>query len=337
MFNEPFTAELTVERYLSGKRIDTFLVRHFRNYTTDRMLRLLRAGQVRINGQRAEANARVYRNQRVRVRLIEPPDKLLAPEPGPLDILFEDPWMMIVNKPAGQIVHPVGGYQGMTLANRLQAHLDGQTSHRGILRPGIVHRLDRFTSGVIAIAKEHLAHRRLSIQFQNRTPEKTYLALVEGVVPEDRGTIDLPIGRQPDCRLTLMSAAPDAIDAKPARTEFRVVERFAEHTLVAARPKTGRLHQIRIHLAQIGFPVVDDEFYARFGTIKASVDASESDRAATSLETPLCGRHALHALRILLTHPVTEQPLRVTAPLPADMLGVIKGLRYRVAAAPEVG
>lgn len=262
---------------------------------------------------------------------------MLAPVRGPLDILFEDAWLLIVNKPAGLIVHPVGGHQEATLANQLQAHLDGQTSHRGILRPGIVHRLDCSTSGVIVIAKEHLGHRRLSIQFQNRTPEKTYLALVEGVVPMDEGTIDLPIGRQPDCRLTLMSSSPDAIDAKPARTQFRVVERFAEHTLVAARPKTGRLHQVRIHLAQIGFPVVDDEFYTRFGTIKASVDVPESDRAARSLETPLCGRHALHAFRILLTHPLTEQPLQATAPLPADMTEVIEALRHRVVAAPEVG
>ncbi len=169
----PFTAELIVERYLSGVRVDSFLIRHFRNYTPFRMQRIVRAGQVKIDDTTAETNERVYCGERVTVRLIEPPDKLHAPQPLPLRVVFEDAWIIVVDKPPGQITHPAGDLQTGTLCNALQAHFDRQTAWPGLLRPGIVHRLDRMTSGLIVVTKEHLSHRQLSIQFQRERVSTT--------------------------------------------------------------------------------------------------------------------------------------------------------------------
>ncbi|HTI49563.1 MAG TPA: RluA family pseudouridine synthase, partial [Planctomycetaceae bacterium] len=255
----PFSAELTVEPYLHGVRIDSFLIKHFRNYTPYRMQRLVRAGQVKIEGVLAESDSRVYPGQSVSVRLIEPPDHLLPPEPRALDILYEDSWLIVVNKPADLVVHPCGNYVTGSLANALQAHFDEQTQLRGLVRPGIVHRLDRLTSGVMVCTKDHLAHRQLSIHWEQGRVHKTYLALVYGVVPHDEGEVDRPIGQFPGGGTIRMSTAVDAVDPRESRTLYKVIERFERFTLVEAQPLTGRLHQIRVHLASAGFPVVSDE------------------------------------------------------------------------------
>ncbi|NOX55057.1 MAG: RluA family pseudouridine synthase, partial [Planctomycetes bacterium] len=181
---EPFSCELIVENYLSGKRIDTFLARHFRNYTPYRMQRLVRAGQVRVEGLPAESDQRVFKGQRVWVRLIEPPDKLVQSEPLPIDVLYDDPWLMVVNKRPDQVAHPGGRVHSGTLLSALQHYLDQQTPWRGLLRPGIVHRLDRFTSGLLIATKEHLSHRRLTMHFERRKVSKSYLAITRGVIDE---------------------------------------------------------------------------------------------------------------------------------------------------------
>lgn len=293
----PFVAQLVVEPYLSGKRIDTFLSRHFRNYNTWRLMRLVRAGAVTVDGLRAECDQRVWRGQLVRVTLWEPPDKLLAPEREPLEILYEDPWLLVVNKPVDQVAHPAGEIHGGTLANAVQAHLDRQTRHKGLLRPGIVHRLDRFTSGVVVVTKDHLSHRRIQQQFEHRRVHKTYLALVRGVVCPETLTIDVPIGAARHPRWKLMSASPRALAARPAITHIRVLRRLRGATLIEAAPWTGRLHQIRVHLAFIGHPVLCDEFYAEWGTLKGvsprqrerfhSVAASGSPRTGPLANPPL--------------------------------------------------
>ena len=354
----PFQAELIVEGFLAGKRIDTFLVRHFRNYSVFRVQRIVRAGEVRINDVVANNDTRVYKGQRVSVRLIEPPDKLLPPVSGPLEVLYEDSWIMVVVKPAGQIVHPAGDYASNSLANVVQHHLDQQTHWRGLLRPGIVHRLDRLTSGVIIVSKEHCSHALLTEAFMLRKVHKTYVALVEGVMDADQGVLDQPIGGIDDRDSCLMRTGADAFDARSARTEFKVIERFAEHTLVEAKPVTGRHHQIRVHLADIGHPVVDDEFYGAFGWIKQSPDGTlvpkpgseekggrrraeggeerrEDDEIETSLSSHelllpvemLVGRHALHAHRIEFRHPITWEPLCLEAPLPPDIAKAVEQLR----------
>jgi 23S rRNA pseudouridine1911/1915/1917 synthase len=330
----PFSAELVVERYLSGVRIDSFLARHFRNYTPWRLQRIVTAGQVKIDGNTVEITERVYYGDSVSVRLVEPPDKVHRPQALPLDIVYEDAWLIVVDKPPGQIVHPAGDLQTGTLCNALQHHFDQQTSCPGLLRPGVVHRLDRMTSGLIVVAKEHLAHRQLSIQFQQERICKSYLALVEGVLTSDRGTIDVPIGTSPEAGSVLMSCSPDAGDRRPSRTDYEVITRGTEHTLVRARPRTGRNHQIRLHFAEIGHPVVGDEFYGSFGAIKLSkaeykalcarrangkAHGSNGDSSDESEGDDLTGRHALHAHRLEFEHPILGGRIAFESPLPADL------------------
>jgi 23S rRNA pseudouridine1911/1915/1917 synthase len=326
----PFTAELTVENYLHGVRIDSFLVRHFRNYTSYRMQRLVRAGQVRIEGVLAETDDRVYKGQSVTVRLVEPPDHLLSPELRELEIIHEDNWLIVVNKPPDIVVHPCGNYVSGSLANALQAHFDRQTRLKGLVRPGIVHRLDRLTSGVMVCTKDHLAHRKLGIHFEQGRVLKNYLALVHGVVPENRGEISLPIGEWPGGGTIRMSTAPDAVDPRASRTFYEVVERFPDFTLVRAEPHTGRLHQIRVHLAGIGFPVVADEFYSHSGVLTTEDlnGLQKSSRTAGKSENcVLLSRQALHARSLRFIHPITRDLVSYEAPLSPDMANVLELLR----------
>lgn len=331
----PPVVEFVVEPYLHGVRIERFLARHLRNHSKFRLHRMVVAGCVGVESGVAEVEHRVRTGERVRVRMVDPPDKLLPSTDRPLEIVFEDPWLLVVNKPAGLIVHQVGDFQDDTLETAIQHHLDGIAVARGLVRPGLVHRLDRWTSGVLVVAKEHLAHRRLSIDFQERRPSKAYVALVEGIVEPDRGLIDVPLGIQPDYDSVLMSTAENARGRRPSRTRFAVSERYDRHTLVVAWPLTGRLHQIRVHLAHIGHPVVNDEFYAAHGRIKPSRFDDHADAPPTEAagypDDPLTGlphgRHALHAYQLAITHPITETPMTFRAPIPADLRTAIESVR----------
>lgn len=331
----PPTVEFVVEPYLHGVRIERFLARHLRNHSKFRLHRMVVAGCVSVESGTATVEHRVRMGETVGVRLVDPPDKLLPATDRPLDIVFEDPWLIVVNKPAGLIVHQVGDFQDDTLETAIQHHLDRTAIARGLVRPGLVHRLDRWTSGVLVVAKEHLAHRRLSIDFQERRPTKAYVALVEGVVEPDRGLIDVPLGIQPDYDSVLMSTAENARGRKSSRTRFAVAKRFREHTLVVAWPLTGRLHQIRVHLAHVGHPVVNDEFYAAHGAIKPSRFDTPSAAPPTEFagypDDPLTGlphgRHALHAYQIAVTHPITDTPMTFRAALPDDLRLAIDAVR----------
>lgn len=313
--NGPFTAELLVEADLHGIRIDSFLVKHFRNYSSWRMQRLAAAGQISIDHVAVEPTRRVFTGERVRVRLLEPPDKLVMPESVPFRVIHEDAWLLVVDKPAGVIAHPTGESQSGTLANGLQQFLDARTPCPGLLRPGIVHRLDRQTSGLMVVALHHRSHAELSTAFESGRVAKTYIALVEGVLKQDEGTINLPIGRARTGRGVLMSARGDAVKPKPAITRFRVLERYSSHTLVAARPQTGRNHQIRVHFAQLGHPLHGDAFYAAGGTFRPAI-TDDSDT-----------RHALHAAMLEFAHPVTGVWLKFRCRLPSDL----RSLRQQVA------
>ncbi len=333
----PFAAELTVESYLHGVRIDSFLVRHFRNYTPYRMQRLVRAGHVRIEGVIAETDDRVYKGQSIAIKLVEPPDHLFPPDPRDIEILYEDSWLIVVNKPPDIVVHPCGNYVSGSLANVLQAHFDRQTPLKGLVRPGIVHRLDRLTSGVMVCTKDHLAHRKLSIHFEQGRVLKNYLALVHGVVPDDTGEVNLPIGEWPGGGTIRMSTAPDAVDPRPSRTIYEVVERFDRFTLVRAQPHTGRLHQIRVHLAGIGFPVVADEFYSPASmlsfndVVKSSPGNGHAPGNGSSASPPadevLLSRQALHARSLRFVHPITREVVTFEAPLAPDMQRTLDVLR----------
>ena len=314
MFQHPPEIEFIVEPYLSGSRIDSFLAKHLRNYTTWRLHRLVAEGLAKIDDQPAECPDRVFRGQRVRIRLLEPPDKLLEPCEAPVSIVYEDPWLVVVDKPAGLVAHPVGDFQEGTLSNVLQKHLDQQTAVRGLLRPGIVHRLDRMTSGLLVTSKEHLTHRLLSIDFQQGKLTKSYIAMVEGTPDFEQRMIELPIGQRPGGNSVLMSAQPDAKACRPAKTQVTVVKRCPGYSVVECRLFTGRNHQIRVHLSQIGHPILGDEYYGAFGTIRSA------PRFAG--EEPTERRHALHAVSLGFFHPILREWMTFRSDPPADFLAL---------------
>jgi 23S rRNA pseudouridine1911/1915/1917 synthase len=315
----PYTAELDVEPHLRGVRIDTFLARRFRSYTTWRLMRLVRAGQVCVDGEPIDTRHRVYPGQKIFVRLLEPPDDLIPAEEIPFEVLFEDEWLLVVNKPAGLIIHPTGETPNGSLVNAAQHYLDQTSDWPGLLKPGIVHRIDMDTSGVVAIAKDHVSHRELSIQFQLGRVSKAYLAIVDGVVAQDRGVIELPIGRA--VGTALMSCQAEALEARSSVTAYEVIERLPAHTLVKAKPRTGRMHQIRVHFAAIGHPLLGEEYYAPFGVLRPP-------RTPGQLPvSPHIRRQALHAAELSFQHPFTLEWMTVTAPLPDDMARALSALR----------
>lgn len=323
----PPTLEFIVERDLHGIRIDSFLEHHLRNYTKWRLARIVRAGGVKIDFGPVDAARRVARGERVQITLFEPPDKLLRPQPVDLPLIYADAWILVIDKPAGVIAHPTGEYQSGTLINGLQALLNRQTTLPGLLRPGVVHRLDRQTSGLMVVATQHRSHRLLSAAFEQGRVKKTYLALLEGRLEPASGSIDLPIGRTRFGRGVLMSARADAIDRKPATTRYRVLEQFPDHTLVEAVPLTGRNHQIRVHFAHIGHPLVGDEFYLARGAIRSPRAAVRALRSGLEDELGEVtaddfdageGRHMLHAARLEFAHPIGDSWLSFYAPLPSD-------------------
>lgn len=314
----PPTVKCIVEPYLSGVRIDSFLVKHLRNYTPWRINRMVTAGLAQIDYQPANPDERVFRGQCVSLRLAEPPDKLLDPEPIVVPIVYEDPWVIVVDKPAGLVAHPVGDFQDGTLSNVLQSHLDRQTSFRGLLRPGVVHRLDRMTSGLIVTAKEHLAHRLLSIDFQQGKLSKSYVALIEGCPSFETRTLEYSIGQRPGGNSVLMSARPDARNPRPAKTRVTVLRRFEKYTMVECVLFSGRNHQIRVHLSHIGHPIVGDEYYGPHGTIKQAprFDGDE----------PTDERHALHAASLGFFHPILREWMQFRTTPPTDFWALTDSL-----------
>jgi 23S rRNA pseudouridine1911/1915/1917 synthase len=286
---------------------------------------------VTVNGTVAAPDQRVFTGESVFVRLLEPPDNLMPAEEIAFGIVFEDQWLLIVDKPAGLIIHPSGTNPSGALTNALQHYLDQQSDYPGQKKPGIVHRLDRDTSGVVATAKDHLSHRLLSIQFQRERIAKSYVAIVDGIVKQDQGTIDLPIGRAKGGASALMSCQADALDAKSSKTNYEVIERFPRHTMIRAKPRTGRLHQIRVHFATIGHPIIGDDFYGMRGELKPDRELPQPGRPAPPPISPYIPRQALHAEEISFAHPITNEWQTFTAPLPVDMeqaIVLVRGMRY---------
>jgi 23S rRNA pseudouridine1911/1915/1917 synthase len=297
----PVTTEFTAER--AGERLDVFVSRCLPQLTRSRIKRLIDEGFVAVAGERAKPGLRLASGQRVSVDIPPPAPARAEPEAIALHILFEDGDILAVNKPAGMTVHPAPGHESSTLVNAILAHCTDLSGIGGVLRPGIVHRLDRDTSGVILIAKNDAAHNALARQLKERTVEKTYLALVEGTPKPQDGTIDAPIARDPRRRerMSVIEGGRESV------TTYRVMERFAGYSLVEAKPKTGRTHQIRVHLAAIGHPVAGDRVYGRRST--------------------LLDRQFLHALRITFTHPSSSERMTIEAPLPRELEGVLESLR----------
>ncbi|QDT17334.1 RluA family pseudouridine synthase [Alienimonas californiensis] len=291
-------------------RVDTFLHKHFRNHSPARLSRTATTGGVTLDdGTPVGPRRRVTEGDTLLVRLADPPDWAEEAEDEPLDVLYEDPWLLAVRKPAGVICHPTGATTGGTLMNRIQAHLDRQAP-RGLLSPGIVHRLDGATTGVLLTCKTADAHAGVCLQFENRETGKAYLALVEGDLRPDAGRCDRPIGKRRNS--ALMTCGPDALAPKPARTDWRVLLRLGDATLVRCALYTGRNHQIRVHLAALGHPVIGDAFYAADGGLKWP--PGECPNPAR--------RHALHAAELSFRHPILGTPLTVRCP-PTDFTALL--------------
>ena len=289
-----------------GRRLDVFLARHS-GLSRARVQRLIADGQALLDGHPAKASAPVGAGQWVRLAVPPAEPLSLRPEAIPLDVLFEDEDLLVVNKPAGLVVHPGAGRTTGTLVHALLAHCRQLPGIGGVERPGIVHRLDRDTSGLMVVAKTDAAHQALSSQFKGRVVRKRYLALARGRLARDSGTIEAPIGRQVRDRKR-MGVRQEG--GREARTGYRVLAQLHEMALVELRLETGRTHQIRVHLAHLGHPVVGDRVYG--GRRERHAQAAEESAE----------RQMLHAWRLGFRHPRTGAWLEFAAPPPADFLRV---------------
>jgi 23S rRNA pseudouridine1911/1915/1917 synthase len=295
---------------LAGARLDQALAQVFPQYSRSRLTQWIREGKVMVDGQAMKPKEAVAGGERVRVVAESmPAEETVAAEPIPLDVVYEDEALLVIDKPAGLVTHPAAGNWAGTLQNALLHHAPELA---GVPRAGIVHRLDKETSGLLVVARTLTAHKSLVEQLQARSVSRQYLALVHGPVVAG-GTVEGNIGRHPVDRRRM--AVVDG--GKPAVTHYRVEARFAHHTLLRVSLETGRTHQIRVHMAHIQHPIVGDPVYG--GRPRVPAGASETLQAA------LRGlrRQALHATRLELEHPVTGEPIAWEAPMPDDMQALV--------------
>jgi 23S rRNA pseudouridine1911/1915/1917 synthase len=305
----------------AGTRLDVFLAGACSDLSRSRIQKLIASGMVLVGGSAARASHVVRAGEEVSLEVPDPRPTALAPEAIPLAVLFEDADLMAIDKPAGLVVHPAPGHASGTLVNALLHHVRDLSGVGGELRPGIVHRLDRDTSGILLVAKSDRAHQMLSRQMRKRTLRKEYLALVAGTPRVRKGEISLPIGRDPRDRkkrkaFRAGTAAPAG--AREARTLYEIEREWSSLGLALLRCRlvTGRTHQIRVHLAASGLPVVGDPVYGR---------PSYSRVRAADLKRALAGfpRQALHAERVAFHHPVSQEIVEIVSPIPPDLAGLL--------------
>ena len=318
------TVTFYVEEDDAAVRLDVFLASRLPQFSRTHLRRAIDAGTVLVDGQRTKVAYKLVSGQSVDVSVPEIPHDTPEPENIPLEVLFEDEHLVAINKPAAMVVHPAKGHWAGTLTSALAFHFQSLSSVGGPTRPGIVHRLDRDTSGVILVAKTDKAHRNLAAQFEAREIKKQYVAVCRGVPDRDRDRIKQPIGAHPHHR-ERMAIRVDHETSRDAHTEYAVERRFRGFSVLHAFPKTGRTHQIRIHFAHIGCPVVCDRLYASHSRLTVEhLDRTRND------STVIMGRHALHAASITFRHPVTGASATVEAPLAADIVRLIQALQeYR--------
>lgn len=297
---------LTAEEPFVEERLDKYLGAVLADRSRSYLQRLIRDGSVQVNGKPAKASYRIGEEDMIEVVIPEPEEPGIPAEDIPLDILYEDEDLLIVNKPKGMVVHPAAGHWTGTLVNAVLWHCRGQLSGiNGILRPGIVHRIDRDTTGALVVCKNDQAHDHVARQLKEHTITRRYVAIVSGVIKEEEGTVDVPIGRHPVERKKMAAGVKNG---KRAVTHYRVLRRFAKHTLIECRLETGRTHQIRVHMAFIHHPILGDTVYG------ASKDPYHLEG------------QALHARVLGLVHPVSGAYIEAEAPIPEYMEALMRKL-----------
>jgi 23S rRNA pseudouridine1911/1915/1917 synthase len=306
-----------VEAEDAGLRLDRFVALRLPELSRARIQALIDEGAVRVDAGTTKPALRLRAGAVVEVTVPDPVSAVPLPEAIPLAIVHQDAQLLVVDKPAGLVVHPGAGAPAGTLVNALLHHVGDLSGVGGVLRPGIVHRLDKGTSGLIVVAKDDATHRALSAQFAARQVRKEYVAVVHGTPARAEGTVDRPIGRDPVHRRRM---AIDAPRARAARSTWAVRERLDGAALLDVRIHTGRTHQIRVHLASLGHPIAGDELYG--GRRTPSAQRPEARAALAAFPRP-----ALHAARLAFLHPVSGATLAFESPLPADLLALLDALR----------
>jgi len=307
---------LTVDE--AGARIDAYLASRITDLSRTRIQRAIEDSDILVNDRAVKPSYRVRAGDRIEIDLPDPPPLKLVAEDIPLKIIYEDDDFVVINKPAGMVVHPGAGIESGTLANALLYHFNQLSDSGGQTRPGIVHRIDKETSGLLVVAKNDVAHEMISEQFRDRKVFKLYVALVYGRVMRDRGEIDARIGRSSQNRTRMAVLGGGA--GRSALTLFEVSKRFDEFTLLDVQIRTGRTHQIRVHLSHVNHPVVGDSTYGagRENSVK-SPDVRRNIK--------LLGRHFLHSSRLAFLHPRTGERVEFAAPLPPELTDFLEGLR----------
>jgi 23S rRNA pseudouridine1911/1915/1917 synthase len=302
---------LAVDSSDVGQRLDRHLVGTLTELSRTHIQELIANGAIQVNGRTSKPGYALRDGDAIVIDLQAAPGRVsqVKPQPLPLDIVYEDEDLVIVNKAPGMVVHPAPGHHEDTLVNALLARYPELQSAENDQRPGIVHRLDRDTSGLLIVAKTGRAQAALTEMMQRQEIVKRYLALVEGVIALDQGSIDAPIGRDPRHRQQMTITV---IGSREARTRFRVLERFERHTLLQLQLETGRTHQIRVHLKAIGHPVVGDPMYGSGNIVRNAK----------------LNRQFLHASQLQFAHPITQQPLQFEAPLPSDLQKVLDSKNF---------
>jgi 23S rRNA pseudouridine1911/1915/1917 synthase len=317
-----------VDEAAAGRRLDVCLAEAIPTVSRSRVRRGIDQQLALVNGEPQRASFRVSAGERIEITVPAVAEGPQA-EPIELDVLYEDDWVVVINKPPGMVVHPAKGHWSGTLAAALVHRFETLSAVGGAARPGIVHRLDRDTSGVIAIAKTDAAHEALAAQFHDRLVAKEYIAIVAGRPDRDADRVVAAIGPHPTHR-EKMAIREDHADSRPAETFFEVVERFPGFALVRAKPKTGRTHQIRLHLMHLRTPVLCDKLYGGRTKITAGeLRMITRRKCATGVPdaATLLNRQALHAYRLAIQHPSDGRTLEFEAPLPADMERMLSALR----------
>ena len=300
---------ITIDETMSGKRIDALLASQLSELSRSFIQKLIEDGSIHVNGNGCSKKTKTSEGDVVEIIIPKPKEVGIEPEDIPIDIVFEDEDLLVVNKPAGMVVHPAPGNNSGTLVNALMYHCgDNLSGINGVARPGIVHRIDKDTSGLLMVAKSDRAHAGLSQQLKEHSLNRRYVAIVYNNIKNDEGTVDAPIGRDPSNRLR---NAVVYQNSREAITHYRVLERFGDFTLIEAALETGRTHQIRVHMAYIKHPLLGDDLY---GPSKNRLGAS---------------RQMLHAGVLGFVHPVTEEYLEFKAEPPEDFIKVLNKIRGR--------